>query len=77
MKWLRAIGYSIFVSLQVFLSPLLFQWYKNKLGMEKDFDALIGVAMFFGTLVLIELAVLIFFYASAIQDKDLKDLKMF
>jgi len=75
MKWLRAIGYSIFVSLQVFLSPLLFQWYKNELCLESD--ALIGVTMFFATLVLIELAVLIFFYASAIQDKDLKDLKMF
>jgi hypothetical protein len=75
MKWLRAIGYSMFVSLQVFLSPLLFQWYKNKLGLEKE--ALIGVAMFFAVLILVELAVLIFFYASAIQDKDLKDVELF
>jgi hypothetical protein len=75
MKWLRAIGYSMFVSLQVFLSPLLFQWYKNKLGLGKD--EVIGVAMFFAVLILVELAVLIFFYVSAIQNKDLKDVELF
>jgi hypothetical protein len=75
MKWFRAISYSIFVSLQVFLSPLLFKWYTTEMGLSMD--SLVGVAMFFGTVVLIEIAIMIFFYASAIQDKELKDLKMF
>ena len=74
MKWFRAISYSIFVSLQVFLAPILFKWYTTEMGISAE--SMVGIYMFFGTVVLIEIVVMIFFYASAIQDKELKDIKM-
>ena len=72
MKWFRAISYSILVVLQVIISPLLFKWYKNEMGLE--YDSVIGVAIFLGFLTIGEIILMVSFYVSAIKDKDLKDI---
>ncbi len=72
MKWFKAIIFTIFLTIQVLLLPILFKYYELELNIKGE--QMIGVTIFSMFLILLEFIIMIILYICAVRNKKCAEL---